>query len=387
MAPLDQRFEIEHGIRGERFRNTSGLWIATDRSDGEPVLLWLIEKTGAVVDRDVARLLADTVRRIRGVLARRSAREVLLEVIDLVEDDREIGIRLAGADGTLATLSGRSRRALQDAARTLSGRVSIWRQIARLVRGLGHLHAADIVHGGIAEGAVFTASVEPLELKLGGYEGCVHVGSLGRGGAGLLRPGTVVSHSQDWRDLGSVAARLLIQNDADGVALLPPEQRLLDRLRVPPQFAFIEGEALAVEIEELCSELERVGSSGRYELVVAPGRDLLRRDVPALTQGLIPAADTDALLAFVQDDLIAEAPQAWRNPGRRDGTIQVFSQRAIYDVRPLTDDERIGRITGCRARGPGDGAIDSEPIDARVHVARDLHEARDRVARTGGGVI
>ncbi|GAA6201743.1 hypothetical protein NBRC116599_29690 [Aquicoccus sp. SU-CL01552] len=224
-------------------------------------------------------------------------------------------------------------------------------------------------------------------MKLGGFEGCVHVGSLGRGGAGLLRPGTVVSHSQDWRDLGGVAALLLLQNDTDGTVLLPPEQRLLDRLRAPPQFAFIEGEALAVEIEELCSELERVGSSGRLELVVAPGRDLLRRDVPALTRGLIPAADADALLAFVQDDLNAEAPQAWRNPSRRDGTIQIFSQRAVYYVRPLTEDGRIGRITGCKARGPSDGAIDSEPIGARVHVARNLHEARDRVARTGGGAI
>lgn len=213
--PLEQRFDMEHGIRGERFRSASGLWMATDRADGEPYLLWLIEKTGTAVDRDVSRILAETVRRIRGVLARKAAREVLLEVIDLVEDDREIGIRLAGADGTLSTLTGRSRRILEDAARTLSGRISIWRQIARLVRGLGHLHAADLVHGGIADGAIFTANVEPLELKLGGYEGCVHVGSLGSGGAGLLRPGAVISHSQDWRDLGSIATKLLIPSDAE----------------------------------------------------------------------------------------------------------------------------------------------------------------------------
>lgn len=387
MAPLDRRFEMEHGIRGERFRSASGLWMATDHADGESYLLWLIEKTGAAVDYDVARILADTVRRVRGVLARKSAREVLLEVIDLVEDDREIGIRLSGAEGTLATLTGRSRRTLEDAARTLSGRAGIWRQIGRLVRGLGHLHAADLVHGGIADGAIFTVNMEPLELKLGGYEGCVHIGSLGSGGAGLLRPGTVVSHSQDWRDLGTIAARLLLQSDGDGMALLPPEQRLLDRLRLPPQFAIIEGEALAAEIEELCSELERAGSSGRYELVAVPGRDLLRRDAPALTRGLIAAADADALLAFIQDDLTTDAPQAWRNPGRHDGTIQIFSQRAVYYVRPLTDNDRIGRITGCRVRGPGDGAIESETIDARVHVARDLHEARDRVARTGGGAM
>ncbi|SEQ08323.1 hypothetical protein [Thalassovita taeanensis] len=192
LVPLDQRFEMEHDIRGERFKSASGLWMATDRADGELYLLWLIEKTGAAVDRDVARILADTVRRVRGVLARKSARKVLLEVIDLVEDDREIGNRFAGADGTPTTLSGRSRRTLENTARTLSGRASIWRQTARLVRGLSHLHAADLVHGGIDDGAIFTANIEPLELKLGGYEGCVHVGSLGSGGAGLLCPGRVV---------------------------------------------------------------------------------------------------------------------------------------------------------------------------------------------------
>lgn len=100
IVPLEQRFDMGHGIRGERCRSASGLWMATDRADGEPYLLWLIEKTGTAVDRDVSRILADTVRRIRGVLARKAAREVLLEVIDLVKDDREIGIRLAGADGT-----------------------------------------------------------------------------------------------------------------------------------------------------------------------------------------------------------------------------------------------------------------------------------------------
>ena len=387
MVALDQRFEMERGVSSDRFLRSSSLWAVTDRNDGEAYLLWLIEKTGAAVDRDVARLIGDTVRRVRGVLARKVARDVLLDVIDLIEDEREIGIRFAGADGTLSSLSTRSRRRLEDDARTLAGRIGIWRQIARLVQGLGHLHAANIVHGGIADSAVYTANLDPLELKLGGYEGCVHVNSISDGATGLLRPGTVSSHGQDWRDLGSVAAQLLFQSGTERAALLPPEQRLLDHLCSPPQFAYVDGEELAAEIEMLCSELERVGSSGRYELVAAPGRDLLRRDVSGLTQGLIPASDTGALLAFIQDDLTANAPQAWRNPRRRDGTIQVFTQRAVYDVSPLPGNDRIARITGCRVRGSGDGAIDAVSITARVHVARDLNEARDRAARTGGGAM
>lgn len=386
IVPLDHRFEMERGFRDDRFRRPSGIWAATDRDDGEAYLLWLIEKTGSAVDRDVARLLGDTVRRVRGVLARQSAREVLLEVIDIIEDDQEIGIRMAGADAAFDTLSARRRHALGDSARTLPGRVAIWRQVGRLARGLGHLHAADIAHGGIAESALFISGVEPLELKLGGYEGCVHVGSLGGGSAGLLRPGTVVSHGQDWRDFGDVAARLLRGGGTEGLRLLPSEHRLLDRLRAPPLFAVVEGETLAAEIEDLCADLERVGSSGRYELIAVPGRDLLRRDISALTQGLVPASDAEALRAFVQDDLTAEAPIAWRHPGRA-GMVHLYSQRAVYEVRPLAGEDRIGRITGCRARGFGEGAIDAVPLAARLHVARDLQDARDRAARTGGGAI
>ena len=385
MVPLDRRFEMDRGVRGDRFLRPAGLWAAKDRYDGEAYFLWLIEKTGSAVDRDVARLLGDIVRRVRGVLARQSAREVLLEVIDLIEDDKEIGIRMAEADGPFETLPARSRRALESSARTLPGRVAIWRQIGRLARGLGHLHAADIVHGGISESALFISGEEPLELKLGGYEGCVHVGSLG-GSTGLLRPGTVVSYGQDWRDLGEVAVRLLGGAETEGPRFLPSEHRLLDRLRAPPQFVVVDGENLAGEIEDLCADLERVGSSGRYELIAVPGRDLLRRDVSALTRGLVPASDAEALRAFVQDDLTAEAPYARRHPARA-GVIHLYSQRAVYEVRPLVNDDRIGRITGCWARGVGEGAIDAEPVAARLQVARDLQDAGDRVARTGGGAL
>ncbi len=103
---------MDHGIAGSRFQRQSRLWIATDRDDGEVYLIWLIEKTGAAVDCDILRLLRDTVRRVRGALARQSARAVLLELVDIVEDDREFGLRMIGADGTLSALSIKTRRRL-----------------------------------------------------------------------------------------------------------------------------------------------------------------------------------------------------------------------------------------------------------------------------------
>lgn len=347
-------------------------------------MLWLLEKTGAAVDRDIARVLRDTVRRLRRVLARQSAREVLIEVVDVVEDDAEIGIRSIGADKTLDALTPRFRHNLIDSASTVTGRLKIWQQTARLIRALGHLHGADIVHGGIAKGAVFVVCAEPLELKLGGYEACVHVGTLRDGGASLLGANAAISHTQDWRDLGAVTAELLQGRNGDTATLLPPEQRLLDRLCRPPQFAHIDAEALASEIEALCTQLVRVGSSGRYELVTTPGRDLLRLHLPALTGGLIPATDTDALVQFLRDDLTAEGLEIRQLSGAR---IKLYSQRAVYDVHPLDDEHRIGRIVECRLRDASQGTINASPIGAQIHVARNTNEARDRVARTGGGTI
>jgi DNA polymerase alpha-associated DNA helicase A len=381
LPSFDERFEMMRIARGDHLSRAFSVWSAVDRNDGEAYVLWLLEKTGAAVDRDIARVLRDTVRRLRGVLARQSAREVLIEVVDVVEDDAEIGIRSIGADKTLDAVTPRFRQNLSESASTVTGRAKIWQQTARLIRALGHLHGADIVHGGIGTGAVFVVSAEPLELKLGGYESSVHVGTLGDGGASLLGADAAISHAQDWRDLGAVTAGLL--QGSNGVAtLLPLEQSLLDRLCRPPQFAHIDAEALASEIEALCTQLARVGSSGRYELVATPGRDLLRLHLPALTDGLIPATDTDALVQFLRDDLTTEGLEIRQLSAAR---IKLYSQRAVYDVHVLEDEHRIGRIVECRLRDASQGTINASPIGAQIHVARNTNEARDRVARTGGG--
>lgn len=71
MVPLDQRFQMERGVRGDRFRRASSISLAIDNDDGEGYLLWLIEKTGAAVDVDIARIFGETVRRVRGILSRK----------------------------------------------------------------------------------------------------------------------------------------------------------------------------------------------------------------------------------------------------------------------------------------------------------------------------
>lgn len=89
-------------------------------------------------------------------------------------------------------------------------------------------------------------------------------------------------------------------------------------------------------------------------------------------------------MQFLSDDISTEGLQIRQLSGAR---IKLYSQRAVYDVHPLDDEHRIGRIVECRSRDASQGTINASPIGARIHVAHNTNEARNRVARTGGGAI
>ncbi|MEL6171291.1 MAG: AAA domain-containing protein, partial [Pseudomonadota bacterium] len=384
---IDERFELTEKVRSSNAAQGAGLWVTIDRTDGESYLLWLFQKTGNDVDADVARLLHDTVRRVRGITSRVSARKVLVEVVDVVEDDSEIGLRLFGAQTTLGGMSARSWKKVQDASRTIPGRIAAWRQIERLVRAIGFLHASDLVHGSVGVDTVFLEEFDPLEVKLGGYENCIHLGSISDVPNHALGTSGVASHSQDWRDVGAVAAQLLFQNETDSNPLLPAEQRIFDRLRRPPNLTYIEPEAILAEIQNLCRDLSRIGSSGRQELVAAPSRDFLQTKVPLLTSGTIPPQNLSELLAFVSQDLNVKLPLARESQHGGNRNIELFTDRAVYQISLHRQDSRVARIVDCRPRGLRDRSFDAENLSAQIHIAKDMRSAFERVARTGGGAV
>lgn len=82
----EDSFRVGDGAWESRFR------LATDVENGEPYLIRLFPKTGTAIDQDLRRLVERGLRRIRRVLSSRRARKILVEAVEIVEDEQELGI-------------------------------------------------------------------------------------------------------------------------------------------------------------------------------------------------------------------------------------------------------------------------------------------------------
>jgi len=91
---IDEQYELDRAQMIEGFFQQFKRWQAVSRINGETYQLCLFEKSNAEIDDDVRRLFIELVRRIRGILVDDEAKQVLLEVVGVVEDDDEIGLRL-----------------------------------------------------------------------------------------------------------------------------------------------------------------------------------------------------------------------------------------------------------------------------------------------------
>jgi hypothetical protein len=92
-STLDARFKFaDTAFPGGIERWNSLLRSATGVADGEHYLLRLFKKTGTALDEDLKRLITRGLRRVRRVLSSRRARELLVEVLEIVEDQDELGI-------------------------------------------------------------------------------------------------------------------------------------------------------------------------------------------------------------------------------------------------------------------------------------------------------
>jgi DNA polymerase alpha-associated DNA helicase A len=209
-AALDTRFQFAEtafpgGIEGWN----SQLRLATGKSDGEHYLLRLFKKSGTGLDEDLKRLINRGLRRVRRVLSSRRARELLVDVLEIVEDQDEIGILMVDPGSPICGSSLRVRNR-ENRVMTTGGRRTFWRNIVRVAEGLALCHDAGIVHGAISGQTIFSHSDENEDFRLGGYEACVHIADGDMGGAThLLRPSGTVSFRQDWSDLGKAASRIL----------------------------------------------------------------------------------------------------------------------------------------------------------------------------------
>lgn len=381
-STLDARFRFADtafsgGIEGWN----SQLRSATGIADGEHYLVRLFKKTGTPLDEDLKGLITRGLRRVRRVLSSRRARQLLVEVLEIVEDQDELGILMVDPGSPICGSPHRVRTR-ESRLLTTTGRKVFWRNILRVAEGLALCHDAGVVHGAISEHAIFSHDDEKEDFRLGGYEACVHIADRDLGGAGhLLKPSGAVSFRQDWSDLGQAVSRILgLTEDGGGPSLLSIERRMLNRLANPPQYQLYDGSIVLSELAEVVTDLERSGSSAEGELVLYASTQVAQSDLPALTSGTVRADDRDAVLRFVEEDLggptvlTAVVNQTF---------VRVVTDLATYGVKII--DDCIGMIENASKRRPDDYIYDAVEVRHRIHLARNRRSAEDRVRKLGPG--
>ncbi len=379
---LNARFRFaEDAFAGAAGGLDSQLRAATGIDDGERYLLRLFKKTGTQVDADLSRLVARGLRRIRRVLSSRRARELLVEVREIVEDHDELGILMLDPGSPVAGTP-RAFLARQGLLLAVAERAPFWRNIERVAEGLALCHDAGIVHGAVSEHAIFSHGDDRQDYRLGGYEACVHIGEpdLDRSGQ-LLRPPGAISFRQDWVDLGRTVAAILGVSGNSGPSLLSVERRMLDRLSNPPRFQLFDGSVVLEELRDVSEELKRSGASSEAELVLYPSGQVMRSDLPLLTSGAISADDREAVLRFVEEDLLGPDVRAVTIDRQ---LIQVFTDLACYRVRILADRaDRIGVLEQAYMRRPGDKVYNAVEVKQRLRLSRNLGSSEERVRKLG----
>ncbi|RUV41292.1 helicase [Mesorhizobium sp. M1A.T.Ca.IN.004.03.1.1] len=340
----------------------------------------LFKKTGTALDDDLRAIIARGLRRIRRVLSSRRARDVLVDVLEIAEDQKELAIVMVDPGGPISAASHR-RRTREGRFLTNASRGVFWRNLVRVAEALTLCHDAGIVHGGVNAHSIFSHRDDRTDWCLGGVEACVHIsdGDLG-GSTHLLRTSAAISFRQDWVDLAAVAGSVLGLDGDNPPSLLSVERRMLDRLASPPQFQLFDGAIVLEELRNVVTELDRVGSSSDGELILYPSRNVVQSDLPALASGTIPAADGGAVVQFVADDLLSAGVRLV--PAGAD-IARLMTDLAVYNIRIVS--ESVGMIEGAHQRRSNEwmhGAVD---IVHRLHLSRNRAGAEERVQNLGPG--
>lgn len=379
--PLESRFKFAE----DSFARLTGGWdshlrTAVGTADGEAYLLRLFKKTGTALDDDLRAIVARGLRRIRRVLSSRRARDVLVEVLEVAEDQHELAIVMVDPGSPISGASQR-RRAKEGRYLTSASRGVFWRNMVRVAEALALCHDAGIVHGGVSMHSIFSHRDDSADYRLGGVEACVHISDGDPGESGhLLRASATISFRQDWIDLAAVAGALLGLERDNPPALLSVERRMLERLATPPQFQLFDGAVVLDELRNVVIELDRVGSSSDGELVLYPSRGVVQSDLPALSSGTIPAADGAAIMQFVADDLLSAGVRLV--PAGQD-TARLMTDLAIYNIRLMSDS--VGMIEGAHQRRPNEWMHGAVEIVHRIHLSRNRTGAEERVQNLGPG--
>jgi SpoVK/Ycf46/Vps4 family AAA+-type ATPase len=413
-SSLDDRFEFEgDGVKtAARLELQATHYEVTERESGDAFCLKLWRKTGTAADAELRELWRHEMRHVQRVMAHSGAQGVVVDLIEFVEDANDFGVLMERAGRPLAALY--DRLTASHWLRSLGipmHRARLWRNVRRLVIGLGIVHAQGLVHGQVGELVVFsTGSMEP-DFRLAGFEWSLWLDgerrTNGAGGKGKVadRPDeAALSFADDWKALGKMVCRLLgVTVDAAGSIapergrempnLTAGERRWLRRVCRPRPRDALEAHALARACEAIIVEVgSAAGQHGGRCTLFIPRTAGLAEAVFDASGGRIAADERAAHRDFVNwhldNGVILYVPRTGDGEARR---LYLVSQRLVFPLRAFVKDgEEIWDIGVCdkvEARTgelPFGSRFQPHELDVAIDIATSDREAetlRDTVGR------
>lgn len=321
---LEDRFEFvgDAVAPGDREALRSAMFEVEDRLSGVERCLKLWRKTGTPVDEDLRQLWLHEMRQVQRVMSYAGARDVIVDVLEFVEDDKDFGVVLERVGQPLSEK--RKRVSRQHWLRNLNAprsRILFWRNIARLVVALGIIHKQSLVHGRIGADVVMTEGTDEPDFQLGGFEWSLWLSSdlaeksqAKLGPAAALKRAESYSFADDWRAVGLMIAdslETIIQKTGEIypkpgslIVLDVPERALLRRLVTPARMDHLDADSIARAIHDLIASVSRASSvrAGTF-ILFFDTQSKLGDAVYNLTSGAIPIDEYRRQLDWVRADL------------------------------------------------------------------------------------
>lgn len=406
------RFIDDPPIAGEQAILEPALIAVEDRTTGLECALKLWRKTGTPLDDDLRQLWFHEFRQVDRLMACAGAHEVIVDVLGLVEDQEYFGVILDHLGTPLGNLRKRMPRDhwLRNLGSTRA-RVLFWRNIRRLVVGLGLIHSQGLVHGRLNENAVATEGADSPDFRLGGFEWSlwVRAETAETFHARLhSKPHQRIAYSfaDDWRSLGMLIVESLgVAVTSSGgfepvdlnaqIDLGLGERRLLNRLIAPARLDRLDADSICRSVDDLTVGIGREMSirSGVFILMFERG-SRLSDVVYDASKGEIAQDEYRRQLQWVRAD-IANGVTLLIPPdfATSSGTMQLVSSSMVYSLGALHENGvAIWDVAVCyRVELRGD-RLDSRgwpehALPQPVEIVENAREARYTRSRLGSGVL
>ncbi|WIG54570.1 MAG: hypothetical protein OJF61_000356 [Rhodanobacteraceae bacterium] len=320
------QLDRKHLQRADKTKGIPGLRTGKDQY-GQPVLVKLWPKESTSSDADLREIWRNEMLQLHRIGGSPGAGDVIAELLNSGEDAQGFYLVLTtGRRRPLGSLSSGERRPdwLENPA-SASNKNLLWRNIKRLVQGLGALHGQGLLHRNIDLWAVLTDGGFEPDFQLTGFEWSIRLTGFQRNirhpKGVAIQPGTE-SFLKDWEQLGELAVDLFglnrktvgnvaIANHSVATAFAAEEIKLLrEMLRVLP-VSRADADYFIERIDLILASLgaRAAGKGGKYHLALLLGpQSALSRAIRKASGGeWIELDDLDTQIAFVRDDLSQSA--------------------------------------------------------------------------------